>query len=76
MKKRKTYEGSFKVMIVLEYMEGKKSLADLAAQYRLHPNQIKNWKSVLLKRAHLLLDDRRHGRKDHPDRSRKGKDDL
>ncbi len=67
MRKRKTYAGSFKVMVVLEYMEGKKSLADLAAQYQLHPNQIKNWKSLLLKRAHLILDDRRHDRKDYPE---------
>ncbi len=56
---RKTYSGKFKAKVVVEWMEGKKGLIDIAEKYQLHPNQIKNWKSLLLKNAHILLEDRR-----------------
>jgi transposase len=65
MKKRKTYEGAFKAKVVLELIRNKKSLIELAAKYELHPNQIKNWKSLFLKQAEQIFDDkRRMGRPD------------
>lgn len=64
MVKRRIYTGTFKVKIVMEYIEKKMSLAILADKYQVHPNLIKNWKSLLLKRAHLLLDDGRINRRD------------
>jgi len=62
MEKRKFYDGSFKLKVILEYMEGKKSLAEVAGKHQVHPNQIKNWKSRFLKQAGVVLDDRRFGR--------------
>jgi|WetSurMetagenome_2_1015567.scaffolds.fasta_scaffold20520_3 transposase len=59
MDKRRIYEGAFKARVVTEYLAGKSSLADLAKKYELHPNQIKNWKSLLLKRACYVLEDGR-----------------
>lgn len=59
MNKRKTYTGDFKAKVVLELIRNRKSLTELAAQYELHPNQIKNWKSLLLKQAGKLFDDKR-----------------
>ncbi len=65
MKKRKTYSGDFKARVVLELIGNKKGLTELADQYELHPNQIKNWKSTFLKQALNILDDkRRSGRTD------------
>ncbi|MEN6465397.1 MAG: transposase [Syntrophaceae bacterium] len=64
MKKRKTYDGSFKVMVVMEYMEGKTSLKDIACKYQVHPNQIKNWKTLFMKRASCILEDRRQFRRE------------
>lgn len=65
MKKRKTYTGDFKARVVLELLHNKKGLTDLADQYDLHPNQIKNWKSIFLKQAVNIFDDkRRSGRAD------------
>jgi putative transposase len=58
-KKRKRYTGTFKAMVVAEYIKGSKSLDEIAVEHQLHPNQIKNWKSILFKRAHEVLDDRR-----------------
>ena len=59
MKKRKTYNGDFKAKVVLELIRKKKSLTELADQYELHPNQIKNWKSIFLKQAVNIFDDKR-----------------
>lgn len=62
MKKRKTYSGSFKARVISDLILGKKELDELANDYQLHPNQIKNWKTLLFKRAHIILDDRRHNK--------------
>lgn len=59
MKKRKTYSGAFKARVLGELLNGRKDLKELARQYHLHPNQIKNWKSLMLKRAPLILEDKR-----------------
>lgn len=59
MKKRKRYTGEFKASLVAEYIKGEKTLSELADENQVHPNQIKNWKSILLKRASEVLDDRR-----------------
>ncbi len=59
MRRRKTFSGSFKAKIVIELLKGKKSLKELANQYEVHPNQIKNWKSTFLKQASYVLEDKR-----------------
>jgi transposase len=59
MRARKKYSGEFKATLVAEYIKGEKTLPELAAIYHVHPNQIKNWKSILLKRANKVLEDRR-----------------
>jgi transposase len=60
MRKRKSYSGSFKAKVITDLILRNKKLDELADHYQINPNQIKNWKSLLLKRAHLVLDDRRH----------------
>ncbi len=69
MEKRKTYDGSFKAAIVIEYIDDKSNLTSIANKYNVHPNQIKNWKCQLLKHASLVLDDRRVNRRQLDDRS-------
>jgi transposase len=59
MKNRKRYSGDFKARVVAEYIKGEKTLDEIANEHHVHPNQIKNWKSILLKRAHEVFDDRR-----------------
>jgi transposase len=59
MRRRKIYSGSFKAEVVIELLKGKKSLKELSDQYQVHPNQIKNWKSILLKQARYVLEDKR-----------------
>jgi transposase len=62
MMKRKTYSGSFKAKVISDLILKKKDLADLANDYQIHPNQIKNWRTLLFKRAPVILDDRRHNK--------------
>jgi transposase len=62
MKKRKTYSGMFKAQVVLELIRGRTSLTDLAVRYKVHPNQIKNWKSAFLQQAPDLFEDKRKKR--------------
>jgi transposase len=59
MAKRKTYTSEFKSKVVLEYIEGRKSLIELANSYDVHPNQIKNWKSYFMKQAIRVFEDKR-----------------
>jgi putative transposase len=59
MKRRRHYTGEFKARVVAEYIKGGKTLGEIADEHQVHPNQIKNWKSILLKRAHEVLGDKR-----------------
>jgi len=38
----------FKTRVVLEAIKESKTLAELASEFDVHPNQIRNWKNVVL----------------------------
>jgi transposase len=48
---RRNHSPTFKAKVALEAIRGDKTLAELAKQYDVHPNQITDWKSQLLERA-------------------------
>ena len=62
MKPRRIYEGRFKAKVVIESIRKKESLEALAKRYEVHPNQIKNWRSILFRHASEILDDKRRRR--------------
>lgn len=45
---RKRYDGSFKARVALEAVKGERTMAELAAVYGVHPNQISKWKKQAL----------------------------
>ncbi len=45
---RKSYTAAFKAQIVQEVLKEEKTVAQLAAEYQLHPNQIYRWRDIAL----------------------------
>ena len=48
---RRNHSAVFKAKVALDAIRGEKTLAELAKQHDVHPNQITDWKSQLLERA-------------------------
>jgi transposase-like protein len=55
-KKRKQYSAQFKSKVALEAVRGEKTVAELAAQYELHPTVINNWKRQLIERTSEIFE--------------------
>jgi transposase-like protein len=55
-RKRRNHSPAFKAQVALAAMKGDKTLAELAQQYDIHPNQITDWKAQLLERAAQVFD--------------------
>ena len=49
MPKGKRHGAQFKFKVALEAARGAKTLSELASAYELHPSQISEWKSQLLR---------------------------
>ena len=48
MKSRKKHSDGFKARVALDAIKGHKTINELATEYRLHPNQIGQWKKKLI----------------------------
>ena len=48
MTTRKTHTATFKVQVVQQVLREDKTLAQIAAQHGIHPNQISQWKATAL----------------------------
>ena len=47
-RKRRRYSAEYKFKVALEAAKGTKTLAEIASETGVHPNQISQWKSQLL----------------------------
>ncbi len=45
---RKHYTASFKAQVVQELLKEDKTIAQIAAEYEVHPTQLNKWKSTAL----------------------------
>ena len=54
-RKRKAFTDKFKAKVALEAIQSGKTLAQLASEYKVHPNQISTWKKTLVLRAEELF---------------------
>ena len=54
-KKRRKFSDQFKAKVALEAVRGVKTLSELAAEYKVHPNQISTWKKLLTSQAAELF---------------------
>lgn len=55
-KKRKQYSAQLKAKVALEAIRGEKTIAEIAAQYEIHPTMIHNWKRQLLDGANGIFE--------------------
>ena len=53
--KRKQHSAEFKARVAMAALSGEKTLAELAAEFGIHPTMISNWKQELVKRAGELF---------------------
>lgn len=51
IKSRHKHSPAFKAKVALEAVHRKRTVAELAQQYEVHPSQIADWKRLLLERA-------------------------
>ena len=56
MKKRKTYSAGFKTKVVLEVLQERETVQEIARKYELHPSQISTWKSQILSNADVVFE--------------------
>ena len=56
---RRHFTSKFKSDLVIELLKGEKDLNTLAADNKLQPNLLRNWKKELLAKASIVFDDKR-----------------
>jgi transposase len=56
---RRKHSPAFKAKVALEALRGDKTIAELASQYEIHPNQITQWKKTLAAEAAGIFDNGR-----------------
>jgi transposase len=56
---RKTHDAAFKAKVALEAVKGEKTLAQIAGEFSVHPNQILQWRTRLLEALPELFSGRR-----------------
>jgi putative transposase len=59
VKIKKTRDGAFKAKVAFEAATGQKTIAQIASEYGVHPNQIGQWKKKLLKELPVIFSDKR-----------------
>ena len=53
---RRNHGAAFKAKVALEAIKGEQTLVELAERFEVHPNQIAEWKKVLMERASEVFD--------------------
>ncbi len=67
--KRRNHSAAFKAKVALAAAKGDKTIAELAGEYQVHPNQITQWKKRLLESLPEIFSRSR-------DRDKRRQDDL
>jgi len=59
---RRNHSASFKAKVALSAIKGDRTLAEIAEQFDVHPNQISDWKQQMLDSAATVFDGPRKGK--------------
>ena len=60
---RRKHSAAFKAKVALAAIAGDKTLAELAQQFEVHPNQITTWKRQLSESVQIFTTNRQQNRK-------------
>ena len=63
-RKRRNHSSLFKSKVALAALKGDKTIAELAAQFEVHPNQITDWKRQLQENAATVFGEKREKEKE------------
>ena len=55
-RKRRSHSPALKAKVALAAIQGEKTIAELAEQFQIHPNQIATWKKQLLNSAQEVFE--------------------
>ena len=53
---RRNHGAIFKAKVALEAIKGEQTLVELAERFQVHPNQMAEWKKILLEKASKVFD--------------------
>jgi putative transposase len=56
---RRTHDSAFKAKVALEAVKGEKTIAQIASQWGIHPNQVRQWRKHLLEQLPAMFSDTR-----------------
>jgi putative transposase len=51
-----TYTSAFKAQVVLELLKEEKTISQLTAEYKVHPNVLRDWRTLAVKNLATLFD--------------------
>jgi putative transposase len=56
---RRNHDSAFKAKVALEAVKGEKTIAQIASQWGIHPNQVRQWRKHLLEQLPAMFSDTR-----------------
>ncbi len=62
MARRNSYTPEFKTKVVLEVLQGERELGEIAAEYGINPNMLRNWKREFMENASRAFEESRQAK--------------
>ena len=59
MRRRKRYDSRFKAEVAIEAIKNQRTIAQIASEYGVHPNQVSQWKKQVLDQLPELFTNQR-----------------